>query len=298
MLDSKADTRWVLIAEDDDDIRQIFRDTLLHEPDGLNIELVEARDGIEALAKVNGREFHCVLTDVRMPRASGLDLIRAMQQTPLNAHTPKLVITAAPITELGALASHIRVVPKPFIASDVVRMVVRELRLGRMDDRAAVHLINPFAEAIEEFVREELKQECKIDAPSVQRQGEDLPGDIHCNLVIASGHMRHRFTLSFDQRLLKALKSEYFQGRTASHASLTHEKVAKQLCQLFHEKAATKMQAILGAAPVLSGNSFVTRDQTAAYASMCNTTGIKVIFNTANGRLIAGAYSKARHRRV
>ena len=298
MLDSRADTRWVLIADDDDDIRQIFRDTLLQEPDGLSIEVVEARDGIEALAKVNGREFHCVLTDVRMPRASGLDLIRAMQQTPLNAHTPKLVITAAPLAELSALASHIRVVPKPFIASDVIRMVVRELRLGRMDDRAVVHLINPFAEAIEEFFREELKKDCQVDAPSVQRQGEDIQGDIHCQLVIASGHMRHRFTLSFDQRLLKTLKSEYFQVRSVSHASLTHENIAKQLCQVFHEKAAAKMHLILGAAPVLSGNSFIAREHTAAYSAMCNTTGIKVIFNSRSGRITAGAYSKARTRRA
>ncbi len=298
MLDSKADARWVLVAEDDDDIRQILCETLMQEADGLQIEVVEARDGMEALAKVNSREFHCVLTDVRMPRSSGLELIRAMQQTPLNAHTPKLVVTAVPLCELGTLATHIRVINKPFVASELARIVVREIRLGRMDDRAAVHLINPYAQAIEELMRVDLKQEIKIDAPSVHRYGEELMGDIHCSLVLAAGHLRHRFTLSFDKMLLQALKFGYFQERTASSASLNPESVAKQLCQLIHEKASPRMQVILGAAPVLSGNSFCTRDDRSLYTAMCNTTGIKVVINTPNGRLVAGAHAKSRPRRV
>lgn len=43
-------------------------------------KIVVARDGQEALAKIAKDEFHVVITDHRMPRSGGLDLVRKLRQ--------------------------------------------------------------------------------------------------------------------------------------------------------------------------------------------------------------------------
>jgi DNA-binding response OmpR family regulator len=60
----------LIIAEDDKDTREWLRLTLrpLH-----TAEIVEARDGAELLGLLLGGDYDLVVTDIRMPRRSGLD---------------------------------------------------------------------------------------------------------------------------------------------------------------------------------------------------------------------------------
>jgi CheY-like chemotaxis protein len=90
-----VETRWVLLAEDDDDIRTLIRDSLIAEVEssgnGVLLKVVEAKDGTEALEQAVVQRFHCVITDLRMPRTTGDEFIRSMQSHPLNANTPTLI---------------------------------------------------------------------------------------------------------------------------------------------------------------------------------------------------------------
>ncbi|HUS67503.1 MAG TPA: response regulator, partial [Kofleriaceae bacterium] len=65
----------VLLVDDEEGLRTTLAANL--ELDGFDV--VEAADGIEALAHARRRAFDLVVTDIRMPGMNGVDLFRAIR---------------------------------------------------------------------------------------------------------------------------------------------------------------------------------------------------------------------------
>ena len=100
----------VLIADDQLLVRQGLRALLEVEPE---IEVAgEAGDGVEALEKIRTTEFDVVLLDIRMPRKSGLDVLRDLAAPP-----PTLVLTTFDDAEVALEA--IRAGARGFMLKDV-----------------------------------------------------------------------------------------------------------------------------------------------------------------------------------
>ncbi len=69
--------RSILIADDEESIRHVL--TVLLEERGYQARAVS--DGEEALRELQARDYDALVTDVRMPKMNGLDLVRAAQGT-------------------------------------------------------------------------------------------------------------------------------------------------------------------------------------------------------------------------
>ena len=78
----------ILLAEDEATLRENLAQVL--EESGYGV--VRCRDGSEALQAVNSESIDAIITDLRMPGVSGLDLIRKANE--LSPETPIIVITA------------------------------------------------------------------------------------------------------------------------------------------------------------------------------------------------------------
>jgi len=78
----------ILVADDEPSFRELLADIL----ESAGHEVVEARDGLEALAALEHGSFDLLLTDQRMPRMDGLELLRHSRQ--LSAPPPVVVLTA------------------------------------------------------------------------------------------------------------------------------------------------------------------------------------------------------------
>ena len=78
----------VLVADDEPSFRELLADIL----EGAGHEVVEARDGAEALAALSRGTFDLVFTDQRMPRLDGKELLKAVRQLP--APPPLVMLTA------------------------------------------------------------------------------------------------------------------------------------------------------------------------------------------------------------
>ncbi len=65
----------ILIVEDDLDLREVL--TLALEGEGLTV--LQAGDGIEALEKLSQEQVDVVLSDIKMPRMNGFDLLMSIQ---------------------------------------------------------------------------------------------------------------------------------------------------------------------------------------------------------------------------
>jgi len=83
----------ILAVDDCASIRQMVSFTLKHAGYGV----IEAIDGLEALAYARGNSADLVLTDVNMPRMDGITLVRELRQIESYKFVPMLVLT----TEAG-----------------------------------------------------------------------------------------------------------------------------------------------------------------------------------------------------
>ena len=87
--------RRVLIADDEESIRHVLTE-LLHER---GYEVRAVADGEEAVRELSSRDYDALVTDVRMPRLNGLDLVRAAQT--LSPETTIIVMSAYGSHELA-----------------------------------------------------------------------------------------------------------------------------------------------------------------------------------------------------
>src|SRR5260370_15433806 len=78
----------ILLVEDKDSLRQMLRLTL--ENAGYSVD--EAGDGAEARRKLGESRYRLVITDLKMPRAGGLEVLRAAKAA--DSGTAVIVLTA------------------------------------------------------------------------------------------------------------------------------------------------------------------------------------------------------------
>jgi DNA-binding NtrC family response regulator len=78
----------ILIVEDLEDSRESLRELLAL---ALSAEVDVAEDGVQAMEMLVAREYGLVITDLRMPRANGMWLLREARDRKL--HCPMIVVT-------------------------------------------------------------------------------------------------------------------------------------------------------------------------------------------------------------
>jgi diguanylate cyclase (GGDEF)-like protein len=117
----------ILIADDDPDIRDILKLTLQEE----NYEVLEARDGEEALKIIRSKPLSLVLLDYNMPKMNGRQVCNLVKKDLLLQHLPVIMVTGKgevndKIDGIDAGADDY--VVKPFEPKELlarIRMVVR-----------------------------------------------------------------------------------------------------------------------------------------------------------------------------
>lgn len=117
-----AVARAVLIVEDDPVILQLLE--VNFEMEGFTV--LTAADGDEGIRMAREHHPDVIITDIMMPRSSGLDLLRALRADPELADTPVVVVSAkAQIADVraGLDAGADEYVTKPFEPLDLVDRV-------------------------------------------------------------------------------------------------------------------------------------------------------------------------------
>lgn len=110
------DTKF-LVVDDFSTMRRIVRN-LLKELGFINVQ--EAEDGVDALAKLRAGEFDFVVSDWNMPNMTGLELLQNIRADAKLKHLPVLMVTAEAKKEniiQAAQAGASGYVVKPFTAA-------------------------------------------------------------------------------------------------------------------------------------------------------------------------------------
>jgi len=123
----------VLIVDDEDFMRDSLGAILSKAGHGV----VAARDGLAAEKKLDERSFDCVITDLKMPRMDGLELLKRVRA---KGQTPVIVVTAHGTidTAIEAMkAGAADFVQKPFGAEEILARLDKALGLARLQREAA-----------------------------------------------------------------------------------------------------------------------------------------------------------------
>src|ERR687897_2878447 len=113
--------KTVLIVEDEEAVRELEKFIL--EQQGYDV--MEARDGLEGLAKAEFRKPDLILLDLMMPDVSGGRMYDEMKEHPVTSGIPIIVVTGKPDAhqmfddEIGAE----NVIMKPFDADTLLERI-------------------------------------------------------------------------------------------------------------------------------------------------------------------------------
>ena len=85
--------KTIMIVDDSASIRQVVGIALR----GAGYDVLEARDGRDALSKLTGQRVHLVISDVNMPNMDGITFVKELKQLRNYRFTPVIMLT----TEAG-----------------------------------------------------------------------------------------------------------------------------------------------------------------------------------------------------
>ncbi len=112
----------ILVADDEDDIRLIIKILLSRS----GFEVVEARDGREALEIATANPPDLAVFDIRMPQMTGLEALELLKANPATAGFPILIVSAyvqeSEISKGRALGAA-GYVTKPFQPTDLLDQI-------------------------------------------------------------------------------------------------------------------------------------------------------------------------------
>lgn len=119
----------ILIVDDQDMMRDSLAATLARE----GHEVMAATDGQSGVSKLEGTRFDLVITDLKMPKMTGIELLAEVKR--LRPDTPVIVMTAFATVQTAVEAMKLgayHYIQKPFDADEVKILVERALEHSRL----------------------------------------------------------------------------------------------------------------------------------------------------------------------
>ncbi len=119
--------KTILLADDDLNLRRVLEFQL----DEAGYNVLTAQDGAEALEIFTNDDFDCVITDLRMPKLSGLELLEKIKAE--DAEIPVIVITAFGEVETAVTAMKAGAfdyINKPFNRDEILLTLERALNFS------------------------------------------------------------------------------------------------------------------------------------------------------------------------
>ncbi len=101
--------KTILVVDDEPAIRDLLLEVLGDE----GYHTLAAQDGLAALNLLQDMEVDLVITDMMMPRRSGVELLQSMREHPRLKDVPAILLSAAARPQLDGLGVSV-FLPKPF----------------------------------------------------------------------------------------------------------------------------------------------------------------------------------------
>jgi PAS domain S-box-containing protein len=133
VLSSDARSPWVLVAEDNAELRQLTMETLAHD-----FSVVGVANGAEAWQELSQRRFDVLVSDLMMPELDGLSLTAKIKAHPALRALPVILVTAR--GGLGNVTTGLDTgaddyLSKPFAPEELLARVRAAYRMRSLQER-------------------------------------------------------------------------------------------------------------------------------------------------------------------
>ncbi|MBI5256516.1 MAG: response regulator [Burkholderiales bacterium] len=81
--------KTIMIVDDSESVRLVVGMALK----SAGYDVIEGRDGQDAVARLTGQKVHLIISDVNMPRMDGISFVKAVKQMPAYKFTPVIMLT-------------------------------------------------------------------------------------------------------------------------------------------------------------------------------------------------------------
>jgi signal transduction histidine kinase/CheY-like chemotaxis protein/HAMP domain-containing protein len=132
--DSKTAKKTILVVDDDANIRQLLRQQL--ESEGYNI--LEAKDGMEAIVFVKKAAPDLIILDVMMPEMSGFDVAAVLKNDPNTMNIPIIILSIVEDRERGYRLGIERYLLKPIETDTLLHEIGSLIAQGNSSKKVLV----------------------------------------------------------------------------------------------------------------------------------------------------------------
>lgn len=125
----------ILVVEDEKSMREVLKILL----DGENYEVMTASDGLEGLSSLDKDIFDLVITDMKMPKADGFQVLKKVKE--ISPDTIVIMITAFGTKETAIEAMKLGAydyINKPFNIDEIRLIIRRSLEKKRLSDEITI----------------------------------------------------------------------------------------------------------------------------------------------------------------
>ena len=116
----------ILVVEDEQDQMTLLTHVLTR----AGYQVVAAYGGEDAFHKVKTRKIDLVVTDLAMPKVSGIELTRMIKTDPATRHIPVIAVTAHVWDSMGQAAGQAccdGFLSKPYTAAKLIQLIHKHL---------------------------------------------------------------------------------------------------------------------------------------------------------------------------
>ena len=153
----------VLVADDEDDIRNLVRVNLMHD-----YEVIDARSGAECLELATERHPDVILLDIMMPTMDGRAVLVELSDRPGTRDIPVIFLSALTLPEdriTGLESGAVDYIAKPADPREIAARVAAALRKRPPEAEAVIELDMPGRQAFEHRVAEEVARSSRNGTP-------------------------------------------------------------------------------------------------------------------------------------
>ncbi|MCA9998492.1 MAG: response regulator [Anaerolineales bacterium] len=125
-MDANVQPKTVLIVDDDFMTRDLLRLMLRR----INITIMEAVDGLDALEKIKDQRPDLILLDAMMPHMDGFTVCKLLRKQPKTADLPVIMLTTRAdqhAIQRGLQSEVTHYMIKPILPNDLLNMVQQTL---------------------------------------------------------------------------------------------------------------------------------------------------------------------------
>jgi two-component system chemotaxis response regulator CheY len=119
MTSAQGNEIEVLVVDDDESIRTLLRKVLERERFGVDL----ARDGVEAIDRLDASRYDAVLLDLMMPRVDGFGVIDHLRRSSPDFLRRVIVMTAFASAARDRLQGSCAIISKPFELPELIATI-------------------------------------------------------------------------------------------------------------------------------------------------------------------------------